>query len=345
MSSSSPLRAAIILPLLALLLLASIIFAAGIGAEHIPAAEILRNIWGHLSGHNIIDSGHGTIIWEIRLPRIVLAVLVGASLAIGGALMQSLFHNPMADPYIVGVSSGGAVGAVLAITFGIEIHFFGVDPTTLFAFLGGVIVTLLVYLLSRRAGRVPVATLLLTGIAVGGLLQAVTAFLILRQSQNDLRQILSWLMGSLEVASWSQVTGLLPYTIIGTLIAFALRRDLNILALGDETAHHLGINLERLKLLMIVVSALLAAAAVSVSGIIAFVGLIIPHLMRLLIGPDHRMLIPACLLSGGILLLWSDVLTRTLIPGQEIPIGIITSALGCAFFLYLLNSRKIIGNA
>jgi len=329
-----------VLIVMAALLVVSAIVAAGIGPTRIGPGEIARIVWHHLGGHAGLNSVHDTIIWDFRVPRVLLALLVGAALAVAGALMQALFHNPMADPYIVGVSSGAAFGAVLVAALGLNLAIGGFALGPLSAFVGGLAITFLVYALSRRSGRVPIGVLLLTGIAIGGLMQAVTSFLLLRQSSADLRTIMSWLMGSLAQSGWPDVLALLPYLAVGLLLVAALQRDLNVLAMGDETAHHLGVNTERSKFLLLLVASLLAAAAVAVSGIIAFVGLIIPHLMRLIVGPNHRVLLPACLLSGGLLLVWSDVIARTLIPGGELPIGIVTSVLGSPFFLYLLNRKE-----
>lgn len=333
-------RAWLTLLILSVLVLMSLVLSAGMGSVSLHPLDIIHAVWGRCTGHVNAADVTQRIVWEMRLPRIALALLVGASLAVAGMIMQSLFHNPMADPYLLGVSSGASLGAVIAMAFGLQVvyHFF--SGIALLAFVGGVGITFLVYSLSRRGGRVPVSTLLLTGIAIGGLTQALTALLMIQQQNSDIRRVMGWLMGSFAYQDWSQVSAMLPYTLIGLSCALAWRRDLNILALGDEAAHHLGINLERTKLVMLLVASLLAAAAVSVSGVIAFVGLIVPHLMRMLIGPDHRVLLPACALSGGLLLIWSDVLARTISPGQEIPIGIITSVLGCLFFLYLLNRRE-----
>lgn len=330
-------RAWCTLAILTILLLISLVLSAGMGSVSLSPIDILHALWSKFGGNTPVSEITLRIVWEMRLPRIMLALLVGSSLAVAGMLMQSLFHNPMADPYIVGVSSGASMGAVIAMAFGIHAMFWCFSSITLFAFVGGVGITFLVYTLSRRGGKVPVSTLLLTGIAVGGLMQALTALLMIQQQNSDIRRVMGWLMGSFAYQGWAQVWSLLPYVVIGFVVVLSWRRDLNILALGDETAHHLGINLERTKLLMLIVASLLAAASVAVSGVIAFVGLIVPHLMRLLVGPDHRTLLPACALFGGILLIWSDVLARTISPGQEIPIGIITSVLGCLFFIYLLN--------
>lgn len=333
-------RAWAVLIALAVLLAASLVLATWIGTTDIRPGEIARILWNHFIGHADPSSPHDNIIWGLRLPRTVLAILVGAALATAGALMQALFHNPMADPYIVGVSSGAAFGAVLVAALGVSLTVGGFTLAPLAAFACGLAVTFLVYALSRRSGRVPIGVLLLTGIAVGGLMQAVTSFLLLRQSSADLRSIMSWLMGSLAQSQWSHVWALLPYIVVGLVMVAVMQRDLNVLALGDETAHHLGVNTERSKFLLLLVASLLAAAAVAVSGIIAFVGLIIPHLMRLIVGPNHRVLLPACLLAGGLLLVWADVIARIILPGSELPIGIVTSVLGSPFFLYLLNRRE-----
>lgn len=335
-----PKRAGIILLILAVLLLASMVLSAGIGSTTVHPREIVRVVWHHLGGHVDVAQATDVIVWNLRLPRIALALLVGAALALAGALMQALFHNPMADPYIVGVSSGAALGAVIIFALGLQTALGGWNAVSLCAFAGGLMVTFLVYGMARRGGRVPVSTLLLTGIAVGGLMQAITALLLLQREGSEMREVMAWLMGSLANRDWGHVGVLLPYTVIGTAFAMLRARDLNILALGDETAHFLGVSLERTKLALLLIASLLAAAAVAVSGVIAFVGLIVPHLMRLLVGPNHRVLLPACLLCGGLLLVWSDVLARTIVPGSELPIGIVTSVLGSPFFIYLLHRRE-----
>ena len=239
----------------------------------------------------------------LRMPRIALAVLVGGALAVSGVIMQALFHNPLADPYIVGVSAGAAFGAVLAMALGMSLSVLGLNAVPLCAFFGALAVTALVYGLSRQRVRVQVTTLLLTGIALGSLLQAATSFLLLQQGHNELREVMAWLMGSLANRDWRQVGMLLPYVAIGLLCAWCWQRELNVLAFGESTAHHLGIPLERTKLLLLLLASLLAAGAVAMSGVIAFVGLIVPHVMRRLVGPNHRRLLPAAFLGGGLLLL------------------------------------------
>jgi iron complex transport system permease protein len=331
-------RYLLVIAILCAVLLASAVIAVGIGAASLSPGDVLQVVWRHLTGGQA-GGAHDLIIWQMRLPRIVLAVLVGGGLAVSGVIMQALFHNPLADPYVVGVSSGAAFGAVLAVALGISLSLLGMNAIPLCAFLGAVAVTALVYGLARHRVRIPVTTLLLTGIAVGSLLQAATAFLLLQQGHSELREVMAWLMGSVANRGWRHVGMLLPYLTVGLACAWVWQRELNVFAFGEATAHHLGVPLERTKLLLLLLASLLAAGAVAMSGVIAFVGLIVPHIMRRLVGPNHRRLLPAAFLGGGLLLLWADVLARTLLPASELPIGIITSVLGAPFFLYLLHTR------
>lgn len=280
------------------------------------------------------------VIWHVRLPRGVLAVLVGANLAVAGVLMQALFYNPMAEPYVVGVSSGAALGAVIAVVAGLEVAWAGLNFVALAAFAGAVATTIVVYRIAERAGRVHIATLLLTGVAVGGILQAATTFLLLRQDATQIRSVLVWLMGSLAMRGWEYPLALLPYSIVGLAVAAAFHRSLDLLSSGEEPAHHLGLDVDRAKRLLLGAAALLAAASVATAGIVAFVGLIVPHGMRLLVGAGHRRLLPASALGGAVLTLWADLLARHGIPGEEIPIGVITGVLGCAAFLALLARQR-----
>ena len=333
----------IVFPTLIILLILSILLSVSVGVVHIPFVEIFRMIANRLDlfGMNLPpnDPTRVTILLDIRLPRVILAVLVGAGLAASGTVMQGFFQNPMADPYIVGVSSGAALGATVATILKFQIRLFGLSPIPALAFIGAVGVTFLVYALSIRGGKIAVSTLLLTGIAVGSLLTAITSFIMVT-GEEDLHAILFWLMGSFSSRGWDHVTMILPYLLIGLLVVRIFARDLNVMLLGDETAHHLGINVEQVKRVLLIVSALLAAASVSVSGIIGFVGLIVPHIMRLLVGPDHRTLIGASALAGGILLTLADAAARLIIAPSEIPVGIITSLIGAPFFLFLLSRKK-----
>ncbi|KLK89240.1 iron ABC transporter [Methanoculleus sediminis] len=269
------------------------------------------------------------ILWEIRLPRVITAALVGCGLAVAGTAMQALFRNPMADPYIIGTSSGGALGATLAIVL-----FAGTGRTVL-AFAGAMIATFTVYFIARRGGKIPVETLLLSGVALATLLSALLSFLMYTAGRS-LHQIMFWLMGGFWNISWNDVIVALLILIGGAGI-YLFARDLNILALNEEDATHLGVNVERAKQILLALSAFVTGIAVAVAGSIGFIGLITPHVMRLIVGPDHRFLFPAAALAGAILLVWADALTRTFT--SDMPVGILTACFGAPFFIYLLRSR------
>ena len=328
-------------PFLLAVLFAGMILSLGSGPVDIPPGRVLEIFFQALgigSGSNAGDV-QTIIVRDIRLPRLLLAVLVGAALAQSGAVMQGFFQNPMADPYIIGVSSGAALGATLALYFSVNFWFFGISGVSLCAFVGALSVTFMVYLIAMREGGLPVTMVLLTGVAIGSLAAAITSFLMI-SSREDLHRILFWVLGSLSSRRWEHVQMVWPQILAGVLLLQFFARDLNLILQGEENAQHLGVDVERVKRILLVLASLLAAAAVAVSGIIGFVGLIVPHVMRLLVGPDHRKLFPASILGGAILMVGADVLARTLIAPAEIPIGIITSILGCPFFLYLLSRRR-----
>ena len=327
------------LPALLLVLIGASVLSVGTGPVAIAPGRVFAVISELLLGGEPSPHDVDSVIVRLRLPRLVLAILVGAALAQSGAVMQGFFQNPMADPYIVGVSAGAALGATLALALSIDFWFLGLHAVSAFAFAGALLVTFLVYGISVRGGRLPVTVVLLTGVAIGALATALTSFLMVTTGQ-DLHRILYWLMGSLASRRWEHVHMVWPCVLLGLLVAHPFARDLNLILQGEENARYLGVDVERVKRVLLVVSALLAAAAVAVTGIIGFVGLVVPHIMRLLVGPDHRKLFPASILGGAILLVGADMLARTLIAPTEIPIGIITSVLGCPFFLYLLSRRR-----
>ena len=275
-----------------------------------------------------------TIVVVVRLPRIALGAVVGFSLATAGVVMQGFFRNPMADPSIIGVSSGAAVGAVatIAVPYAVPLAL----PTA--AFLGAIGAAFGVYLLATEGGRTPVATLLLAGVAVQTFLGAVVSFLLL-QSGESMEQAVFWLMGHLHLASWSDVTLVLPVALLGFGGLLAYARDLNVLLLGEEDAHALGVEVERTKRLLLAVASVMTGAAVAVTGVIGFVGLVVPHVMRLLVGPDHRILLPTSALAGATFLVATDTLARS--APAELPVGIVTAFLGAPFFLYLLRTREV----
>jgi len=274
------------------------------------------------------------IVGQLRLPRIALAATVGFALAAAGTVMQGFFRNPMADPSIIGVSSGASVGAVAAIAFpalvpvGLRTAAFATALVSAFA----------VYAIATEDGRTPVATLLLAGVAVQTLLGAVTSYLLL-ESGDSLREAMYWLMGNLHAATWREVELAFPPAVLAFLVLLAFARDLNVLLLGEEDAHALGVSVERTKRLLLALASLVTAAAVAVAGVIGFVGLIVPHAMRLLVGPDHRILLPTSALAGASFLVVADAVASHG-PG-ELPVGIVTAAVGAPFFLYLLRDREV----
>jgi len=274
------------------------------------------------------------IVREIRLPRIALAAVVGFALATAGTVMQGFFRNPMADPSIIGVSSGAAVGAVTTIAFSVS------GPVGLqgAAFVGAVVTAFAVYLIATEGGRTPVATLLLAGVAVQTFLGAVISYLLL-QAGESIERALFWLMGHLSGATWGEVAVTTPVAVVAFVVLLAYARDLNVLLLGEADAHSLGVEVERTKRLLLAVASIGTAAAVAVAGVIGFVGLIVPHIMRLLVGPDHRILLPTSALAGAVFLVATDTVARS--GPAELPVGIVTAALGAPFFLYLLRTREV----
>lgn len=287
-----------------------------------------------------IGEANDVVIWLIRMPRVLVAAMVGASLAVAGAQMQGLFRNGLASPDIIGSSSGGALGAVLALATGLATRSLFYLPV--FAFVGAFTALFLVYAIATRRGRTPVATLLLAGIAVNALVGAATAFLIsMRWVRYEVaHEILFWMMGGLDSRTWEHFWLVLPTTIIGVAVALLFARDLDVMSLGEENALAVGTDVEKTKRILITSSALLTGGAVAVSGTIGFVGLIIPHIVRLLIGPRHRYLLPASALAGAAFVIFADIIARTIQRPEEIRLGIITAVFGAPFFLFLLLKQQ-----
>jgi iron complex transport system permease protein len=301
-----------------------------------PVPTSFQDLWNFLFHH---DQTHATIFVELRMSRALLAFLVGASLSLSGAILQGYFHNPMAGPFVVGVSSGASLGAVLSIYLGLNVSILGFSLQSFFAFFSGFILVSIVYFLSQKKGVFRVETLLLTGIAAGALASSLTSFFIFLKAESFERAVF-WLLGSFALSNWNQITVVFPYFLICFFVAQWLAKDMNLLALGDESAQSLGCPVNRVRKIFLVLSTMLAASAVSVSGVIGFVGLIVPHWIRILIGPDHRHLFFFSSLAGGIFLVYSDLLARTLLFPTELPIGIITAGIGAPFFIYLLYQRR-----
>lgn len=328
-----------------------IIISVGVGAVAISPSEVMAILLNKIgiSTWESFTPVQESILMNIRLPRVFLAVLVGAALAISGAAMQGLFRNPLADPGLIGVSSGAALATAIAmvvlstLTWPV-IEILGTALIPIAAFAGGTFATILVYRLSTNKGRTNVATMLLAGIAINAMAGALIGFMIFMADDDQLRDLTFWTLGSLGGAMWSSVWVVLPFLIATILFLPLLSKGLNAILLGEAEAKHLGIRVERMKKFIIVFVGLAVGAAVSVSGMIGFVGLVVPHILRLWIGPDHRFLMPGSAILGGLLLLGSDLLARTIVSPAELPIGVITASVGAPFFLWLLlRNREMSG--
>jgi iron complex transport system permease protein len=280
-----------------------------------------------------------TILYQIRLPQTALIALTGMALGGSGAAYQGLFRNPLADPYIIGVASGAGLGAVLAMSAHWPTTLLGMVTIPAAAFIGALITVAVVYFLARVGRSTPITTLILSGVAVSAFTSALTSLLMLL-STDQLHRAITWLLGGFSLGGWEPVLAALPYLGIGMGTLFVLGRPLNVLQFGDDQATQLGLNVERLKTVVIVTSSLVAATAVSFSGIIGFVGLVVPHLARLLWGPDYRRLIPLATIFGGAVLLAADIVARTILSPRELPVGVVTAVLGAPFFLWLLRRAK-----
>lgn len=313
----------------------TIIAATAIGPVYISPAEII-SIISYKLGFNIGEFGkaHMKIILQLRLPRIFLGIFVGMALSVAGVILQGLFRNPLAGPYVLGVSSGSALGAALSIALLPAI--IGVYTTPLAAFMGGLMAIFLVYSIVKLCGRFTVGSLLLAGIAIAYLFSAILSILIWALSR-DAHIILLWIMGGLWGADWLKVGVIAPITLLSIFTAFIFSKDLNALLLGEEAAQSIGVNVKFTEKFLPILASLITSTAVSFSGAIGFIGLMIPHIMRMLVGPDHRILIPSSALAGGIFLVWADAAARCL---MELPVGVITALTGTPFFIYLLRRRR-----
>jgi len=326
---------------LSALLGAMLPLATAIGSVDIPfmtTANILLSRLPLINPEVTWPSTLETIIIDIRLPRVILAGVVGAALSVAGATYQGLFRNPLADPYLLGVAQGASVGAVAGILLPVGLFGLGTGMIPVFAFLGALGSASVVYFLARTGSMMSVTRLILSGVALGALLSAIVSYLI-TISDERIHSILFWLMGSFSLSQWSEVRIVLPVVAAGVTVLIVFSRALNLIQLGKEQAEQLGINVEKLIIILLVTATLVTAAAVSFVGIIGFVGIIIPHMVRLIWGPDYRFLLPLSLLTGGIFLIVADIAARTLMAPTEIPVGIFTALCGAPFFLYLLKRR------
>jgi iron complex transport system permease protein len=326
---------------LSLGLVLSVVLATGIGRMDISWGTIGTVLLEKLGFHlRAVDRTQDVVIWDIRLSRVVLSGLVGAALATAGVIFQGLLLNPLADPFTIGVSTGAAFGVALLVTLGVGGSFLGLSPLPLGALLGAVGAMVAVLVLSREAGRIRKETLILAGIVVSTFLAALIS-LVKSLDEESLSAIVFWIMGSFSGRGWIHVGFLLPYLAAGLALAFVYHRELDIMALGEEQSHHLGVAVSRVRVNLLLGASLLTAGAVSVSGVIGFVGLVVPHLVRVLAGPSHGRLLALSALTGALIVIWADVLARILLAGgQELPVGVVTALLGGPFFFYLLKSRR-----
>lgn len=333
-------RTGALLVVLAVALVVLVIVAGASGAFPVSPGEVVSSVLGKVG----IDVGTPPdalgedVLWDIRFPRVALAVLVGGSLGCAGALMQGTFSNPLAEPGIIGVSSGAALGAVLVIFTGLAP--FGTWSITGAAFLGGVATVFLVYAASRHDGRTEVITMVLTGIALNALTGAVLGLLTYYSDDSQLRSITFWTLGSMAQATWPKVAVVAPLAIGGLVVAPLFARRLDLLALGDRPARHLGVDVERTRRVVLLLVAVLTASAVAVSGQILFVGLVVPHLVRMAAGPGHRLLVPASALAGATILVGADLAARTMAAPAEVPLGVLTALVGSPFFFWQLRRMR-----
>ncbi|MDE3088526.1 MAG: iron chelate uptake ABC transporter family permease subunit [Chloroflexota bacterium] len=328
--------------ILILALILALLLAASLGTVSIPMSDIasitLKRAFGISIGAQWSDTQE-TIVWQLRLPRVFGAALVGAALATAGVLFQGLLRNPMADPYLLGTSGGAALAATLALLLPFSVGMFGFTLVPLAAFGGALASVLLVYQIARVGPRTPITTLLLAGFAASAMMASVMSFLML-MNQNTLQRVVLWTMGGISASGWDTLKVVSPLVGAGVLAALALANDLNAFLLGEEQAAALGVAVERQKFLVMAIGALLTGTAVAISGLVGFVGLIVPHIVRLVLGPEHRLLLPASALSGAIFLVLADLVARMVLAPSEVPLGVVTAFIGAPFFIYLLRRTK-----
>lgn len=313
-----------------------LVFSVVNGAAGLPVGGVVTALTDWIPGvESTLTAGQESILLQIRLPRAVLGMLVGGSLALAGASYQGVFRNPLADPYLLGVSAGAGFGASLALGFGLDIGWGPFDPVAAAAFLGALIAVAASALIARGGGASP-ATLLLAGVAMAALFSASQTYVLTRLDETRGREVLSWLFGQLNTTGWTQIGILLPYFVVCGGLLLAHRRHLDVMRVGDDEARSLGLDPARSRLIIIVAASLLTATAVSVSGLIAFVGLVVPHMVRSIVGHSYRVVVPLSALAGGAFLAFVDVGSRTLVAPSELPVGVITAFVGAPFFALIL---------
>ena len=325
-------------------LVLAVFLSIGVGSVAVSLGDMLRILTSHLPGISLPatwPAAYETIVIKLRLPRTVLMMITGAALAGSGTAYQGLFRNPLADPYLIGVASGAGLGAVLAMSIQTTHSALRLFAIPVAALLGGLLTVVAVYFLARQGNTLPTTNLILAGVAASSFATALTSYLMLRSS-GELRRALGWLLGGATMSGWDPVLAALPYLVVGLGILLTMGYRLNVLQFGDEQASQLRLPVERVRTLVIFASSLAAAAAVSFAGIIGFVGLIVPHVIRLIWGGDYRLLLPLSMIGGAAFLLGADVLARVIISPQVLPVGIITALFGAPFFLWLLRRSKLL---
>ncbi|MDR7419145.1 MAG: iron chelate uptake ABC transporter family permease subunit [Armatimonadota bacterium] len=328
-------------PAVLTLLLIVVVAALAVGPVAIEPGVILRILLDRagIPVTRVWTDTAAAIVLDLRLPRVLLAAVVGAGLAGAGTVFQGLLRNPLADPYLIGVSAGASLGATTVLTSGLAAGAFGLAATPLAALVGAVLAMALVYALARRGVDAPVEDLLLAGVAVSAFLGAIVSWLQLSGGES-LQRVIFWLMGGFSGRTWSHAAMAAPFVAAGLLLGWLYGRDLNALLLGDDAARALGVEVPRVRRLLVAAGGMMAAAAVASAGLIGFVGLIVPHVLRLLVGPDHRRLLPVAALGGAALLVVADAAARSVMPGGELPVGVLTAALGAPFFLLVLRRER-----
>lgn len=326
------------------MLIIAFVLEIGIGTVSFSAKEILGIILMKFHKYNfVVDPIRYSIIWDIRMPRAIIALFVGAMLAGVGVTLQGVLRNPLADPYIIGTSAGAALGAALVFMFGLDKGWQSILILPLGASIGAILVMVFVFFIAKQAGSISIEIFLLAGVVIGSFVWAFITFLLTLLRENVVK-IMFWLMGSLSDKGWWHVAIVMPYAVLGLPILWAYGYYLNILTLGEEKAGRLGVDVEKTKRILLIASIALTACTVSVSGIIGFLGLLVPHIVRFMVGADHRILLPVSFLCGGTLLLLSDLAARTVVAPSEIPVGVVTALLGAPFFCYILWKSRLKGN-
>ncbi|WP_228547501.1 FecCD family ABC transporter permease [Filobacillus milosensis] len=331
-------------PIFSLILLMSMSLSVTLGAANISWQLVWQIIFSKIPGLNLFNQASWsasteTIVWDIRLPRVLLGAVVGAALALAGAIYQGVLRNPLADPFILGVSSGASFGAALVFVFGWQVFWLGQFTLPAVAFLFGFLSLLIVYFLSRVNNKVRLETIILAGVVVQSFVGACLS-LVLALSNEQLQTIVFWMMGSLALTDWSYNQIIFPIILSISVISTFFIKELNMLGLGEEAAHHSGVSVQRTRFILLILASIITGAAVSVSGAIGFVGLVVPHIIRLMFGADYRVVLPLSIIGGAIFLVGADAFARTILAPREIPLGVVTAFLGAPFFGYLLRRAK-----